>query len=76
MPLFKVTTEQGLLDAPENLTASKMLALKNQQADEERKIYFFDYENLNEEQSYQPMPVDAISFDWQIDADKKFVTRF
>lgn len=76
MPLFKVTTEQGLLDAPENLTASKMLVLKNQQADEERKIYFYDYENLNEEQSYQPMPVDAISYDWRIDADKKFVTRF
>ncbi|GGZ86360.1 hypothetical protein [Novosphingobium arvoryzae] len=76
MPLFKVTTEQGLLDAPANLTASKMLVLKNQQADEERRIYFYDYENLDEEQSYQPVPVDQISYDWQIDADKKFVTRF
>lgn len=76
MPLFKVTTEQGLLDTPTNLTASKMLVLKNQQADEERKVYFFNYSILDQEQSYQPVPVNAISYDWQIDADKKFVTRF
>jgi hypothetical protein len=76
MPLFKVTTEQGVLDAPEHLTATKMLVLTNQQSKEERKIYFYDYEMLDEEQSYQPAPVDQISYDWQIDADKRFVTRF
>lgn len=76
MPLFKVTTEQGLLDAPENLTASKMLVLKNQQSKEERKLYFFNYDILDEEQSYQPVPVDQISYDWRIDANKRFVTRF
>jgi hypothetical protein len=74
--LFKVTTEHGVLDAPEHLTASKMLILTNQQSKEERKIYFYDYEMLNDEQSYQPAPVDQISYDWQIDADKRFVTRF
>ena len=76
MPLFKVTTEHGVLDAPEHLTASKMLVLTNQQSKEERKIYFYDYEMLNDEQSYQPAPADQISYDWQIDADKRFVTRF
>jgi hypothetical protein len=76
MPLFKVTTEQGLLDVPAPLTASKMLVLKNQQASEERKLYFFNYSILNPDQSYQPVPFDMISYDWQIDADKKFVTRF
>lgn len=76
MPLFKVTTEQGLLDTPAHLTASKMLVLKNQQASEERKLYFFNYSILNPDQSYQPIPADTISYDWQIDADKKFVIRF
>lgn len=76
MPLFKVTTEQGLLDTPAHLTASKMLVLKNQQASEERKLYFFNYSILNPDQSYQPIPADTISYDWQIDADKKFIIRF
>ena len=76
MPLFKVTTEQGLLDTLAPLTASKMLVLKNRQSTEERRIYFYDYGILNAEKSYQPVPVDQISYDWQIDADKRFVTRF
>ncbi|MCZ8171997.1 MAG: hypothetical protein O9272_09690, partial [Brevundimonas sp.] len=76
MPLFKVTTEHGLLDALAPLTASKMLVLKNRQSTEERRIYFYDYGILNAEKSYQPVPVDQISYDWQIDADKRFVTRF
>lgn len=75
MPLFKVTTEQGLLDTPAPLTASKMLVLKNRQSTEERRIYFYDYGILNAEKSYQPVPVDQISYDWQIDTDKRFVTR-
>lgn len=76
MPLFKVTTEHGLLDTAPPLTASKMLLLKNQQSNEERKLYFFNYSILNPDQSYQPVPVDQISYDWQIDADKRFITRF
>lgn len=76
MPLFKVTTEHGLLDTAAPLTASKMLLLKNQQSNEERKLYFFNYSILNPDQSYQPVPVDQISYDWQIDADKRFITRF
>ena len=76
MPLFKVTTEHGLLDTVAPLTASKMLVLKNRQSTEERRIYFYDYGILNADKSYQPVPIDQISYNWKIDADKRFVTRF
>ena len=76
MPLFKVTTQQGLLDASVDQKAAKLLVLANQHSGEERKLYFYDYDVLNDSQSYQPVPVEAVSYDWQIDADKKFVTRF
>lgn len=76
MPLYKAASQHDFVDAPADLTASKVLLLANQQSKAERKIYFYDYDILQADQSFQPVPVDAISYDWQIDADKRFVTRF
>lgn len=76
IPLFKVSPELGLIDAPADQKASKLLVLTNQHSKEARNLYFYDYDILNADEGYQPVPVDQISYDWQIDADKKFVTRF
>lgn len=76
MPLFKATNQRGFIDAPADRTASKVLLLTNQQSKAERKVYFYDYDILQANQSFQPVPADAISYDWQIDADKRFIIRF
>ncbi|WP_156309728.1 hypothetical protein [Novosphingobium sp. AAP93] len=65
----------ALNDASKPLVASKRLTLKNDLTQATRDIYFYDYDNLDEQLKRQPTvkELDEIRFDWELTASKTFV---
>ncbi len=76
--LYKSSPKKKLEKASAKTKASKQLVLTNELAKTDRNIYFYDMDSLAEDINYQPTVIgyDSFTFDWEINASKKFVDRF
>lgn len=73
--LYTSEPVDALIEVTKPLLASKRLTLKNDLTNASRDAYFYDYDNLDEDLLRQPTikNLDAISFDWELSADKTFI---